>query len=89
MHNPFFYFLDENNVVTKNQSAFRKLYSTVTSLISSTDYWYKNIDSKKLNLTIFLDLKKAFDTVDHEIMMKKLNAYGIRGPPRGTGYFRT
>ena len=58
-----FDFLLENNVITKNQSAFRKLYSTITSLICSTDFWYENIDSKKLNLTIFLDLKKAFDKV--------------------------
>ena len=65
----------------RNQSAFCKLYSTVTSLISSTDYWYKNIENIKLNLTIFLDIKKAFDTVDHEILMKKLNAYGVRGTP--------
>lgn len=79
VHDQMFDFLLENNVITKNQSAFRKLYSTITSLICSTDFWYENIDSKKLNLTIFLDLKKAFDTVDHKIMVKKLCRYGIRG----------
>ena len=66
VHDKILNFILENNVLTKNQSAFRKVYSTITSLIGNTDYWYENIDSKKLNLTIiFLDLRKAFDAVDH------------------------
>ena len=40
---------------------------------------YENMDSRKINLTLFLDLKKAFDTVDHSVLMKKLRMYGIRG----------
>ena len=71
MHDQIINFILENNILTKNQSAFRKLHSTITSLIGTTDYWYENIDSKKLNLTIFLDLRKAL-TVDHEIMIKKV-----------------
>ena len=47
-------------------------------MICSTDHWYENIDNKKLNLTIFLDLKKAFDTVDHKILVEKLRRYGMR-----------
>ena len=79
VHDQILNFILDNNILTKNQSAFRKLHSTITSLIGTTDYWYENIDSKKLNLTIFLDLRKAFDTVDHEIMVKKLWKYGMRG----------
>ena len=52
--------LQLNIAITKNQSEFQKLYSMVTSLICSTDSWYENIDHKKLNLTIFLDLRKSF-----------------------------
>ena len=48
-------------------------------LINCTDNWYRNIDKKQLNLSLFLDLRKAFDTVDHKIMVKKLNAIGVRG----------
>ena len=62
-----------------SQSAFQKFCSTITSLIDSTDKWYDNINDKQLNLTIFLDLKKAFDTVDHAILIGKLRKYGIRG----------
>ena len=82
VHDQLFEFLAANKVITRYQSAFQKLYSTVASLICSTDCWYENIDCKKLNLTIFLDLEKAFDTVDHTIMIEKLRAYGIKGIPR-------
>ena len=79
VHDQILDFIIVNNIITKNQSAFRKLHSTITSFIGSNDYWYENIDSKKLNLTIFLDRRKAFDTVDHSIMIKKLCRYGMRG----------
>ena len=71
VHDQIYDFLLENNVITKNQSAFRKLYSTTTSLICSTDHWYEKIENKKLNLAIFLDLMKAFDPVDHKILVEK------------------
>ena len=67
-----------NRSITRTHAAFRKLYSTITSLISSTDCWYENIDRRVVNLTIFLDLKKAFNMVDHDILLTKLRACGIR-----------
>ena len=79
VHDQLYNFLSTNNILTPSQSAFRKLHSTITSLINCTDSWYRNIDKKQLNLSLFLDLKKAFDTVDHQIMVKKLNAIGVRG----------
>ena len=54
-----FEFLKINKSITCNQAAFRKLYSMIISLISSADFWYKNIDSSNVNLTIFLNLRKA------------------------------
>ena len=80
-HDQLFEFLKTNKRLTRNQAAFRKHYSTITSLVGSTDYWYESIDHSKVNLTVFLDLKKAFDTVDHSVLMKKLRAYGVRGKP--------
>ena len=62
-----------------NQPAVRKMHPTTTSLMNGTDYWYEYMDKKQLNLAIFLDLKQAFDTVDHTILIKKLNALGMRG----------
>ena len=72
-------FLQPNKKLTQNQFAFRKLHSTVTSLIGVSDHWYSNIDNKKPNFALFLNLKKAFDTVDHEILISKLAKYGITG----------
>ena len=79
VHDQLYNVLTINNILTPSQPAFRKLHSTITSLINCTDNWYRNIDKKQLNLSLFLDLKKAFDTVDHKIMVKKLNAIGVRG----------
>ena len=79
VHDHLYECLKANKVITSNQSVFQKLYSMITSLIYSTYFWYENIDHKKLNLTIFLDLKKAFDMVDHRIMVEELMSYGIRG----------
>ena len=78
VHDQVYEYLKVNKVLTMSQSAFQKLCSTITSLIDSTDYWYENIDHKQLNLAIFLDLKKAFDTFDHKILLEKLRKYGIR-----------
>ena len=76
-----FEFLKTNKRLTSNQAAFCKHYSTMTSLIGSTDYWYESIDHSKVNLTVFLDLKKASDTVDHSVLMKKFCTYGVRDKP--------
>ena len=80
-HDQLFEFLKTNKRLTRNQAAFRKHYSTITLLVGSTDYWYESIDHSKVNLTVFLDLKKTFDRVDHSVLMKKLRAYGVRGKP--------
>ena len=65
-------------ISVKNSSPPSLVQLSITSLIDSTDCWYENIDHKQLNLAIFLDLKKAFDTVDQKILLEKLRKYGIR-----------
>ena len=72
-----FEFLQANNTLTDSQAAFRKLYSTMTSLIASTGCWYKNIDCSRISLTIFLDIKRDFDGVDHTMRIQKLQNYRL------------
>ena len=63
----------------KFQFGFRKLYSTTLALIEFTDKVRSLLDEGNYVISIFVDLTKAFDTVDHEILMYKLDLYGIRG----------
>ena len=79
VYNQIYDFLIKNDLLFSNQSAFRLLHSVVTCLLASTNDWYVNMDSGKYIANVFIDLKKAFDTVDHNILLSKLLRYGIKG----------
>jgi len=72
-------FLKKYSVLYKYQFGFRKGYSTSLALIDVIDTINMSLDSNEYVVGIFCDLQKAFDTVNHEILLTKLNYYGIRG----------
>ena len=70
-------YLNDNCFINSNQSGFRELHSTVTCLLKNTDDLYNGLDTGNLAGKVFVDLKKAFDTVDHQILCRKLESYGV------------
>ena len=72
-------FFDSHNILYTHQYGFRKNHSTYMPIVSLTDRISDNLEKRLHTLTLFLDFKKAFDSVDHNILLYKLNHYGIRG----------
>ena len=72
-------FLDINNILYDGQYGFQQLFSTIQALIEFTDSIRRLLDDGNYVLSIFIHLTKAFDTVDHDILLYKLDRYGIRG----------
>ena len=79
MYDQLYNHLDKSKHLYIFQSGFQTLHSVVTCLLKSTNDWYVHIDNSKFSTVIFIDLKKAFDTVDHGIFPAKLHHYGING----------
>ena len=72
-------FLKTNNIITEHQYGFIKGTSTFDALNSLTQEVHDALNRKHDCICIYIDFQKAFDTVNHEILLRKLNFYGIRG----------
>ena len=77
VHSQHYDFLDTNKLLSVNQFGFRRGRSIEFALAQFTDEVLENIDNGLVTGAVYIDLKKAFDTVDHTIMIKKLKTMGI------------
>ena len=74
-------YAENNNLISDNQFAYRRFSSCNIALIRLVDDWKWAIDNKKVTIACFLDLRKAFDIINHEILLLKLKNAGIIGTP--------
>ena len=80
------FILSENNIIYDLQFAFRQTFSTFRALINLTENIRQALEEGYIGCGIFVDLQKAFVTLDHEILLSKLDYYGIRG--RSNNWFK-
>ena len=79
VYNKLLNFISDNNILYDHQYGFRKGRSTQQAIITLVDKITKSQDKGDIVITLLIDLKKAFDTIDHRILLRKLYSYGIRG----------
>ena len=72
-------YLKSYNILCANQFGFRKNSNTSGAIIKFLDYVYSSLDKKQSNIAVYLDFSKAFDTVNHNILMSKLQHNGMKG----------
>ena len=78
MYNRLYQFFFENSIICNNQYGFQKNKSTQQAILNFLQNIYDSIDSNKIPIGIFYDLSKAFDSVKHSLLLKKLEFYGVK-----------
>ena len=72
-------FIERHSILSNSQYGFRPNMSTSLALLELTEEITSALDKKKSSIGDFIDLKKAFDTIDHTLLLEKLRHYGVRG----------
>ena len=78
MYNRLLKYINKNNIFSQNQYGFRKKQSTFMALLKLIDDIFNEINNKIYSIGIFIDLSEAFDTIDHSLLIKKLQHYRVR-----------
>ena len=79
MHSHLSNFIENRGLLNNKQGGFRKGKSTISTVATLTDDILMGLNDKKFSIAAFIDLKKAFDTINHDILLKKLPHFGLNG----------
>ena len=79
LYNRLVSFISKFNLLTTQQFGFQKKKCTLDAIVCLTEKIYQSLNQKNYNVNVFIDYRKAFDSVNHDISLRKLEAYGIRG----------
>ena len=81
IHDQLYYYFDSHKLFSPDQYGFKKNSSTSDAVLDIYNCLLENLDNKLTTCSVFLDLAKAFDTINHTILLRQLEKYGIRGLP--------
>ena len=76
MYNRLLEYINKNNILFQNQYGFREKHSTFMALLKRIDDISHEVNNKIYSIGIFIDLSKAFDTIDHSLLIRKRQQYG-------------
>ena len=79
VHNRIYNFCEQNNILDNRQGGFRPDHSTISTTSRFLNDIYKAMNTNKITISVYIDAMKAFDTVNHEILLKKIYKLGLRG----------